>query len=78
MVLGMILDKMSLNGERERLINSPAFEVTCLRIYAVWKAYDGVRSFSDWQSPKNQNGPKWKSKVDWRLAQTGDSGGSYE
>eukprot|EP00972_Heterocapsa_arctica_P030501 4490699-Heterocapsa_arctica.AAC.1 len=58
-----------MNGQHDMLINSPASEVTCLRIYAVWKAYDAVRGLADWQRPKNQNGSKWKSKVDWMLAE---------
>eukprot|EP00972_Heterocapsa_arctica_P044072 6507430-Heterocapsa_arctica.AAC.1 len=58
-----------MNGQHDMLINSPASEMTCLRISSVWKAYDAVRNLADWQRPKNQNGAKWKSKVDLMLAE---------
>ena len=28
-----------------------------------------MHSLSDWQRPRNQQGGKWKSKVNWNLAQ---------
>ena len=67
-VLGMILDRMMMTGQRDMMINSQASEATCLRMYAIWTAYDNAKGVTDWQRPKNQNGAKWKSKVDWMLA----------
>ena len=58
-----------LCGERSSLVNSPASEVTCLRMYSIWKAYENVHGLTDWQRPRNQQGGKWRSKVNWNLAQ---------
>ena len=68
-VLAQILDRMMLSGQRSSLVNSPASEVTCLRMYSIWKAYENVHCANDWQRPKNQSGGKWRSKVNWALAQ---------
>ena len=68
-VLGMILDRMMMTGQHDMMINSQASGVTCLRMYAIWKAYDNVKGVADWQRLKNQSGAKWKSKVDWMLAE---------
>ena len=68
-MLAMVLDRMMAEGAYEQLINSPAAELTCLRLYAIWKAYENVKCVSDWQRPKGQqSGSKWRSKVDWALA----------
>ena len=40
-----------------------------MRLYSIWKAYERVQCRTDWQRPKQQNGGKWKSKVDWSLAE---------
>ena len=67
-VLAQILDRMMLSGNHAMLVNSAASEVTCLRMYSIWKAYENVHCLSDWQRPKNQQGGKWRSKVNWELA----------
>ena len=37
-------------------------------MYSIFKAYEKVFSAADWKRPKGQAGQKWKSKVDWMLA----------
>ncbi len=69
MVLASILDRMIFSGEHDQLMHSPASELMCLRLYAIFKAYDQVECLSDWQRPKSQAGQKWKSKVNWALAE---------
>ena len=68
-MLAMVLDRMMTAGEHDALINSQAAELTCLRLYSIWKAYERVVCRGDWQRPKQQNNGKWKSKVDWSLAE---------
>ena len=36
-----------------------------MRLYSVLKAYQDVETESDWKRPKNTNGARWKSKVNW-------------
>eukprot|EP00959_Pyramimonas_sp_CCMP1952_P439359 9197542-Pyramimonas_sp.AAC.1 len=60
---------MMMCGEFDSLINSQAAELTCLRIYSIFKAYENVEVESDWRRPKSANGSKWKSKVNWGYAE---------
>eukprot|EP00959_Pyramimonas_sp_CCMP1952_P432302 9052974-Pyramimonas_sp.AAC.1 len=53
------------SGEYDALINSRAAELTCLRLYSIFKAYRDVEVESDWKRPKNTNGGKWNIKVNW-------------
>ena len=69
LMLASILDRMMAAGDHSALINSQSAELTCLRMYAIWKAYDQVKCLNDWQRPKGQSQGKWKSKVDWNLAE---------
>ena len=69
LVLAMTLDRMMISGDFKGLINSQASELSCLRMYAIMKAYEGVSCESDWKRPRNANGAKWKSKVDWSLGE---------
>eukprot|EP00959_Pyramimonas_sp_CCMP1952_P167698 3504918-Pyramimonas_sp.AAC.1 len=50
-------------------VNSQATEITCLRLYSIFKAYELVEQESDWRRPKSANGGKWKSKVNWAYAE---------
>ena len=68
-MLALVLDRMMSQGRYDELINSQAAEVTCLRLYSIWKAYERVQCKGDWQRPKAQHGGKWRSKVDWSLAE---------
>ena len=68
-MLGAVLDKMMSAGEFDSLINSQAAELTCLRLYSIFKAYELVEQESDWRRPKSANGSKWKSKVNWAYAE---------
>ena len=68
-VLASILDRMLFTGDHDALINSEASELACLRLYSIFKAYEKVYCLADWQRPKNQSGQKWKSKVNWTLAE---------
>eukprot|EP00959_Pyramimonas_sp_CCMP1952_P219933 4598142-Pyramimonas_sp.AAC.1 len=56
-------------GEFDSLINSQAAELTCLRLYSIFKAYELVEQESDWRRPKSANGGKRKSKVNWAYAE---------
>ena len=69
LVLGMVLDRMLETDPPATVINSRAAELVCLRIYSVMKAFDKVQRKDDWLRPKNQTGTKWRSKVDWVLAE---------
>ena len=68
-MLAAVLDRMMSSGEFDALINSQAAELTCLRIYSIFKAYEKVEVESDWRRPKSANGNKWKSKVNWGYAE---------
>ena len=69
LMLASILDRMMAQGDYSALINSQPAELACLRLYAIWKAYDQVKCLNDWQRPSGQRqNNKWKSKVDWSLA----------
>ena len=69
LVLAMMLDRMMSCGDYKGLINSQASELSCLRMYAIMKAYEGVTCEADWKRPRNANGAKWRSKVDWSLGE---------
>ena len=69
LVLGMILDRMLENAEVENLVNSRSAELVTLRIYSITKAYQNVERMGDWKRPSGQAGQKWKSKVNWLLAE---------
>ena len=68
-MLALVMDRMMSSGQYDQLINSQAAELACLRLYSIWKAYERVQCRADWQRPKSQHGGKWKSKVDWTLAE---------
>ena len=68
-MLAMVLDRMMSSGQHDDLINSQVAELTCLRLYSIWKAYERVTCMNDWRRPKAQSGGKWRSKVDWSLAE---------
>eukprot|EP00959_Pyramimonas_sp_CCMP1952_P132258 2765279-Pyramimonas_sp.AAC.1 len=69
LVLGMVIDRMLETDSPAPVINSRAAELVCLRIYSSMKAFDRVQKKDDWLRPKSQAGAKWKSKVDWMLAE---------
>ena len=48
------------------MINAPALEAICRRIYGLARAFEDVHKEADWQKPRNFQG-KWKSKVKWQL-----------
>ena len=60
LMLASILDRMMAAGDHSALINSQPAELACLRLYAIWKAYDQVKCLHDWQRPKGQSQGKWK------------------
>jgi len=66
LLMCMVLDKSLL--EDPNYVNTERCEIVCRRIYALKKAFDGVRSASDWRQPKGAAASKWKSKVRWDLA----------
>ena len=63
--LGLVLDRLILYCEAD-VVNMPAVEVVCRKIYGALRAFADVRSVDDWKMPKGA--PKsWKSKVKWGL-----------
>eukprot|EP00959_Pyramimonas_sp_CCMP1952_P224095 4685527-Pyramimonas_sp.AAC.1 len=68
-MLAAVLDRMMMRGEFDAPINSQAAELTCLRVYSMFKAYENVEVESDRRRPKSANGSKWRSKVNWGCAE---------
>eukprot|EP00959_Pyramimonas_sp_CCMP1952_P240626 5028889-Pyramimonas_sp.AAC.1 len=67
LVLATTLDRMMASGDFKGLTNSQASKLSCLRMYAIIKAYEDATCEHDWKRPRNASGAKWKSKVDWSL-----------
>jgi hypothetical protein len=70
--LGLILDRLVVDSASSEVINMPAVEVVCRKIYGLIGAFEDVKSESDWKMPKGANAGKWKSKVKWTLLQEYD------
>ena len=68
-MLGAVLDRMLISGQHDELINSSAAELTCLRLYSIFRAYENVNCLADWRRPKAAHGGKWRSKVNWNYAE---------
>ena len=66
MLLCMVLDKSLLDDKN--YISTQACEIVCRRVYALKKAFEGVKCAADWRQPKGAAASKWKSKVRWDLA----------
>ena len=66
LLLAMVLDRSLL--EDKSYASSETCEIVCRRIYALKKAFELVKTASDWRQPKGAAASKWKSKVRWDLA----------
>ena len=73
-LLGEILDRMIRRKKHrvKKIINHPACEGICRRIYSYKLAFREVERESDWRRPKGDQGKNWKSKVKWGLAAEAD------
>ena len=65
-LLGLLLDRMLLLQRDQDIINMPAVEVLCRRIYGLIKAFEDVTEEADWKMPRHA-GKTWKRKVKWQL-----------
>ena len=63
LVLAGVLDRMMMHDDLDGVTDTPAGELTCLRIYAIWKAYEQVHALADWQRPKSQSKSRWRSAM---------------
>ena len=70
--LGLILDRLVVDSASAEVINMPAVEVVCRKVYGLIRAFEDVKSENDWKMPKGANAGKWKSKVKWTLLQEYD------
>ena len=69
-MLALVLGRLIAEGAHVQLIKGPAAERTCLRLCAIWKAYEKVKCAHDWQRPTGHPSVSpWGSKVDWGLAE---------
>ena len=64
--LALILDRLVMHSGSADVVNFPAVEAICRRVYGLMRAFEDVHRESDWQKPQNHQG-KWKSKVKWTL-----------
>ena len=64
--LGLVLDRLVTGSSQNDVINMPAVEAICRRMYGLTRAFEDVTKESDWQKPRNHQG-KWKTKVKWQL-----------
>ena len=65
LVLAMTLDRMMAPGDFKGLINSQASELSCLRMYAIMNAREGVTCEHDWK--KASQCERGKVEVQGRL-----------
>ena len=70
--LGLILDRLVVDSASAEVINMPAVEVVCRKVYGLIRAFEDVKSENDWKMPRGANAGKWKSKVKWTLLQEYD------
>ena len=69
--LALVLDRLVTMSPESDVINMPALEAICRRMYGLTRAFEDVQRESDWQKPKNHQG-KWRSKVKWQLLEEYD------
>ena len=55
-------------AEHLPVVNLPAVEAICRRIYGLLLAFEDVHGEADWKKPR-QAGGSWRSKVKWQLLQ---------
>ena len=70
LLLAVILDNMVMDKTptSHDMINQDSVEIIARRMYGVYRAFERVKSQSDWKAPKGQPGQKWKTEVVWHLA----------
>ena len=70
--LGLILDRLVVDSDSAEVINMPAIEVVCRKVYGLIWAFGDVKSKNDWKMRKGADAGKRKSKVKWALHQEYD------
>lgn len=73
-LLGEVIDRMTRRKKYrvKKVINHPATEGICRRIYGYFLAFRDVEREADWRRPKGDAGKAWTSKVKWGLAEEVD------
>ena len=69
--LALVLDRLMMQTSNPDVINMPAVEAICRRMYGLTRAFGDVKCEADWQKPRNHRG-KFKSKVKWALLEEYD------
>ena len=70
-MLGLLLDKLIVLGQKVDVVNLPAVEVICRKMYGLVRVFEDVACEADWKAPRDHKG-KWQSKIKWRLLQEYD------
>ena len=65
-MLGLLLDKLIVMGQNVDVVNLPAVEVICRKLYGLVRAFEDVQSEAGWKQPRDHKG-KWSSKIKWQL-----------
>ena len=65
-MLGLILDRLVVMSSDVDVVNLPAVEAICRKVYGLIRCFEDVHSEEDWKAPRNHNG-KWRSKIKWDL-----------
>ena len=65
-MLGLLLDKLIVMGQNVDVVNLPAVEMICRKLYGLARAFEDVHSEADWKQPPDHKG-KWPSKIKWQL-----------
>ena len=56
--LGLILDSLVVDSAPAEVINTPAVEVVCRKVYGLNRAFEDAKSENDWKMPKVANAGK--------------------
>ncbi len=70
-MLGLLLDKLIVLGQNVDVVNLPAVEVICRKMYGLVRVFEDVTCEADWKAPRDHKG-KWQSKIKWQLLQEYD------
>lgn len=64
--LALIADRLLGGSSEMEVINMPAVEAICSRMYGLTRALEDVHCEADWLKPQSFPG-KWRSKIKWAL-----------
>ena len=65
-MLGLLLDRLIVMTKDVDIVNLPAVEAICRKVYGLIRCFEDVACEDDWKPPRNHNG-KWRSKIKWDL-----------